>query len=82
MGKYIQEKTTNRYTVFWETGIPARKNPGSPEPRAKEKANADMKREIIGKEEQAAQKSAELSEAEATLSATTEQLRSEVNNSL
>merc|ERR1719160_2314386 len=44
---------------------------------AKEKANADMKREIIGKEEQAAQKSAELSEAEATLSATTEQRSSD-----
>merc|ERR1719321_2361692 len=40
---------------------------------AKEKANADMKREILQKEEQSAQKSSELSEAEATLSATTEQ---------
>merc|ERR1719182_191751 len=40
---------------------------------AKEKANADMKREILQKEEQSAQKASELSEAEATLAATTEQ---------
>jgi hypothetical protein len=44
---------------------------------AKEKANADLKREILGKEEQSAQKSTELSEAEATLSATTEQRSSD-----
>ena len=44
---------------------------------AKEKANADMKREILQKEEQSAQKSSELSEAEATLSATTEQKSSD-----
>merc|ERR1719515_541519 len=44
---------------------------------AKEKANADLKREILGKEEQSAQKSTELSEAEATLSATTEQKSSD-----
>ena len=43
----------------------------------KEKANKDMKREILGKEEQSAQKSTELSEAEATLSATTEQRSSD-----
>jgi hypothetical protein len=44
---------------------------------AKEKANADLKREILGKEEQSAQKSSELSEAEATLAATTEQKSSD-----
>jgi hypothetical protein len=44
---------------------------------AKEKANADLKREINQKEEQSAQKSSELSEAEATLSATTEQKSSD-----
>jgi hypothetical protein len=44
---------------------------------AKEKANADMKREILGKEEQSAQKASELSEAEATLAATTEQKSSD-----
>merc|ERR1719421_2415357 len=44
---------------------------------AKEKANSDLKREILQKEEQAAQKSSELSEAEATLAATTEQRSSD-----
>merc|ERR1719421_2532386 len=44
---------------------------------AKEKANADMKREILQKEEQSAQRSSELSEAEATLAATTEQKTSD-----
>merc|ERR1719161_482190 len=44
---------------------------------AKEKANADMKRETLDKEEQSAQKASELSEAEATLSATTEQRSSD-----
>merc|ERR1719316_1597362 len=44
---------------------------------AKEKANADLKREILSKEEQSAQKASELSEAEATLSATTEQKSSD-----
>merc|ERR1719316_1788948 len=40
---------------------------------AKEKANSDLKREILSKEEQSAQKSSELAETEATLAATTEQ---------
>merc|ERR1719321_1097988 len=44
---------------------------------AKEKANADLKREILQKEEQSAQKASELSEAEATLAATTEQTSSD-----
>merc|ERR1719258_825642 len=44
---------------------------------AKEKANADLKREILNKEEQSAQKASELSEEEATLSATTEQKSSD-----
>merc|ERR1719316_13066 len=44
---------------------------------AKEKANADMKRDILQKEEQSAQKASELSEAEATLAATTEQKSSD-----
>jgi predicted nucleic acid-binding Zn-ribbon protein len=43
----------------------------------KEKANKDMKREILQKEEQSAQKASELSEAEATLAATTEQKSSD-----
>merc|ERR1719504_454268 len=43
----------------------------------KEKANADLKREILNKEEQSAQKASELSEAEATLAATTEQKSSD-----
>merc|ERR550537_724680 len=43
----------------------------------KEKANADLKREILNKEEQSAQKASELSEAEATLAATTEQKASD-----
>ena len=55
VGKYIQEKPLTGIPFFEK---PVYRHEKIPEEalslRAKEKANADMKREIIGKEEQAA----------------------------